>query len=276
MIDVLNYKNYRQFLLDFLAEKKSNNSNYSIRYFAKKADIDHSNLIRVLQGKRELSINSIPRCLEVMKLKGRKAEYFRLLVMYQRAKDQDKAEKYLERLLTVVGNGKMELEINQYEFYRTWYHNAIYHLIGVDGFDNDYKALAKKLTPKILEDQARKSVNLLEKIGVLERNTENKLIQSCHAITTGDEWKSTIIHSFQKSTLEMAINSLVQHPRFLRDFSTMTMGIAEKDMIKVKKILKEARSAIIDVVKESEPVDSVYHLNIQLFPMAFSKKGNLK
>jgi uncharacterized protein (TIGR02147 family) len=273
--DVMKYKDFRQYLLDFLSLQKELFSWYSVRYFAEKIGMDHANVVRVLQGKRGLPEKSLQACTEVLKLKGRRAEYFRLLVLYQKARNPDKAAQLLERLLSLSGSSQMKLEAGQFEFYRCWYHTAIYHLLGEFDVADDYAMLARMLTPPIQTAQAEKSVALLLEIGLLERDYSNRIVQSTNALTTGEEWKSTTVHNFQKTTLEMALNSLTRHPREQRDFSTLTMGISSKDIPRIKDVLKNARKAIIEIAQESEPVDSVYHLNFQLFPMAFTEKKKL-
>lgn len=276
MNDLFNYKDYRQFLLDFLAFKRGENSWYSIRYFSEKIGMDHGNLVRVLQGKRGLPNKVIPPCCKQLNLTGRKAEYFRLLVFYQKCKNPEKASEYLEKLLSLVGQKNLTLEANQFKFYSQWYHNAIYHLLGSEKWDGDYELLAKKLTPPISETQAKSSIKLLQDLNLIEVDNEGNWIQAAMNLTTGDVWSSTYVHNFQKTTLEMAINSLERHHRNLRDFSTLTIGVNHKDLEKIQEVLKDTRRRIIDIVKDSEPVDCVYQLNFQLFPMAFNKKFTLK
>jgi uncharacterized protein (TIGR02147 family) len=272
MPDVMIYKEYRQFMLDYLTECKETHSWYSLRYFAGKINMDHGNLVRVLQGQRGLPERNLEQCVAVMQLTGRKAEYFRLLVRYQKARNPEKASSYLERLLTLAGKGSMKLEAKQFEFYRHWHHTAIYHVLGAFSCTDDYAGLGKKLTPPVSAGIAEKSVQLLLDLGLVERGTDGVLNQSSIALTTGEAWESSLIHNFQKQSIEMALNSLQKHPRTSRDFSTLSMGVQEKDIAKIKDILRQARAAIIDVVKESDPVDCVYHLNVQLFPMAFTEK----
>lgn len=275
IIDILKYKDYRKFLMDFLEAKRLEKSWFSIRYFANKVEMDHGNLNRILHNQRELPIKNIPIFQKVLKLDGRRAEYFRLLVLYKRAKTPDEADSYLNKLLSFSGNIKQrKLEENQYKFYSTWYHNAIYLLIGIDGFDEDYEKLARQLTPKIRASQTKSSVKLLLNLGLLERNTSGKLIQSSKVLTTGDEWRSSIIHNYQKNTLEMALNSLELHPKEVRDLSTMSVSIDSKDLEQIREVLKKARAEISRIAQNSDPVDSVYHVNMQIFPMAFVNDEN--
>jgi len=276
MPEVLQYRDYRQFLMDFLSERKQKQNWYSVRYFAEKVGMDHGNLVRVLQGKRNLPEKNIAAALETMQLRGRRAEFFRLLVLYQRCKDPDKAADLLERLLSLSGQTKMQLEARQFEFYRTWYHNAVYHLVGcLDGHISPER-ISKMLTPPVNVTQVQKSLKLLQEIGLIERGMDGELVQTTNSLTTGKEWQSTIIHSYQSSMVEMARNSLQKHPRSYRDFSTLTMGLAEEDLGQIKEILKKARQEISKVVQESEPADSVYHLNLQMFPLAFVNKKQVR
>lgn len=268
MKDLFEYLSYHLFLEDFLNTKKAEKEWFSLRYFADKIGVDQGNLVRVFQGKRHLSPAAVERLVAYLDLDGRRADYLSVLVQFNKAKTDAKARALFDRLMTIAAPDAKILNPQQYEFYRKWYHTAIYNLMDYYDFRGDFAVLAKQIDPNITPLQAQESIQLLVSLKLLQQRSDGRYIQTHNMITSGEEWKSFAVHTFQESTLKLALHSLENHPRNLRDFSTMTMSIAGKDLEKIRELTKEYRKSILKIVQESNPADSVYHLNMQLFPMS--------
>jgi uncharacterized protein (TIGR02147 family) len=268
MKDLFEYLNYHSFLEDFVATKKSEKEWFSIRYFAEKIGVDQANLVRVFQGKRHLSVAAVERMVAYLELDGRRADYLRCLVTFNKCKTDAKARACFDKLMALVAPEAKVLEPRQYEFYRKWYHTAVYNLMDCYDFRGDFDALANQLNPVITTTQARESMELLLQLGVLQKRADGRFVQTHSIISSGDAWRSFAVHTFQEATLKLALHSLENHPRQVRDFSTMSMSIAEKDLEVIRELTREYRKSVLKVVQDSNPADSVYHLNIQLFPMS--------
>ena len=124
-------------------------------------------MVRILQGKRHLSIQKVPGFVSLLKLGKRRAEYFELLVLYGRAKSDREAKQYFERLLAFTSLGGKQVGRSQYEFYQEWYYTAVREVLYVHPFKWDYDALAAMMVPAITPKEARKAVSLLEKLGMI-------------------------------------------------------------------------------------------------------------
>jgi len=274
MKDLLEYLSYHTYLEDFVAAKKTEKEWFSLRYFAEKIGVDQGNLVRVFQGKRHLSPAAVERLVAYMDLDGRRADYLRKLVLFNKAKTDAKARQLFDQLMQLAAPDAQILEPHQYEFYRKWYHTALYNLMDCYEFRGDFEALAVKLDPAITVIQARESMELLQKLKLVQPRGDGRYVQTHNLITSGEAWRSFAVHTFQENTLKLALHSLEHHHRQVRDFSTLTMSIASKDLEKVRELTKEYRKAILKLVQESNPADSVYQLNIQLFPMTRVKGGS--
>lgn len=271
MKDIFEYMSYHSYLEDFLAAKRLEKEWFSLRYFADRIEVDQGNLVRVFQGKRHLSPAAVERLVAYLNLDGRRAEYLRTLVLFNKAKTDAKARAYFDRMMSLAAPEARILEPQQYEFYRKWYHTALYNLMDCYEFRGDYEALAQKLDPPIPVTQVRESIELLLRLKLLEKRSDGRFVQTHNLITTGEDWRSYAVHSFQENTLKLALHSLENHPRQARDFSTMTMSLAQGDLDKVRELVRDFRTNLLKIVQESNPADSVYHLNLQLFPMSKTK-----
>ena len=275
MINIYEYLDYQQFLKDYVNFKKKEKPWFSYRYLASKLRIDHSNLIKILLGKRHLSRNIARTLAAFIRFNARETEYILTLVEFNKAKNQVKCKHLLEKLFSIRDIIPKKLEPHQYEYYQHWYYTAIYTILDYYEFRDDYIALARELNPPISAKQAREGIGLLEKLKLIEKDTNGRYVQTEKKITTGKSWHSAAIQRFQEETLKLALNSLDHHPKNVRDFSTLTMTISESDLEDIREITNHFRSSVIKVVHESEQADRVYQLNVQLFPMTKLKRDLL-
>jgi len=252
MKDLFEYHSYHAFLEDFVQAKKTEKEWFSLRYFADKIGVDQGNLVRVFQGKRHLSPAAVDRLVSYLDLDGRRADYLRVLVQFNKSKTDAKARQQFDKMMQIAAPDARILEPQQYEFYRKWQHTAIYNLMDCFDYRGDDEALARQLDPVITAAQAKESIELLIRLNLVKKRADGRFVQT---------------HNMMK----LALHSLENHPRNVRDFSTMSMSIAGKDLEKIRELTREYRKSVLKVVRESNPADTVYHLNIQLFPMSKTK-----
>jgi uncharacterized protein (TIGR02147 family) len=272
MKSVFGYLEYRDFLRDFYEEKKSERSFFSYRLFGAKVGIDASYLAKVLIKHRHISNDSIGKFADFCGLKDREAEYFETLVHFVKAKSHKESKLLFEKLLSLKGVSARTLVEHQYAFYQKWYHSAIRSVLEFYDFRGNYKALAEQLSPKIPVKEAKESIRLLEKLQLVKKDENGRYRMTDSAITTGPQWHSLAIQSFQEETIRLSAESLARHPKKHRDVSTVTMNINEQNFQEIKERIKEFRSAIIKYANEQSSPDRVIQLNIQLFPLSNVKE----
>lgn len=271
MLSLYEYFDYQAFLRDYIDTRKKNQTWFSFRYFASKIGMDHSNLVKAILGKRHISRHNACSIADFLKFTAKEKEYFTTLVEFNKAKSQTKSKVLLEKLLTIKNVDLKKIEPHQYDYYRQWYHTAMYSLLDYFEFYGDYKALAAQLNPPITIKMAMESIALLEKLQLIHRDAHGRYTQTQKMITSGQRWHSLAIQNFQEETIKLAQHSLAHHPRNVRDFSTLTMALSKSDMEAIAEITEQYRKSIIKVIHESGPGDTVYQLNVQLFPMTRSK-----
>jgi uncharacterized protein (TIGR02147 family) len=265
------YFDYQAFLRDYIDARKKDQLWFSFRYFASKIRMDHSNLIKVCLGKRHISRRNALAIADFFKFTAKEREYFTTLVEFNKAKSETKSKHLLEKLLAIKNVDLKKIEPHQYDYYREWYHTAIYSLLDYYEFRGDYSALAAVLNPPITPQKAKASIALLEKLQLIRRDADGRYTQAQKMVTSGQNWHSLAIQKFQEETIKLALNSIEYNPRNVRDFSTLTMALSKSDMEVIRELTEQYRKSIIKVIHESGPGDTVYQLNIQVFPMTQSK-----
>ena len=268
MGSIYDYLDYRSYLSDFYKDRKGCCPFFSFRYWAEKIGTDASNIAKIIQKKRHASKEIITRFMDFAGFDNREKQYFLALVRFNKAKTDQQSRVLFDELIAIKSVKAEALREWQYAFYQKWYHTAIFGLLYYYEFSGgSFRDLALQLSPPISAEQARESVALLEKLGLIRRDDLGVYRHTTDLISTGEEWRNIAIHNFQEETIRLALESLRTHPRSVRDVSSVSLTVSGEDLTKIKELAKNFRREILAIAKASETPDRVYHLNLQLFPM---------
>ncbi len=270
------YSNYREFLKDMVIELKNSQPSFSYRYFAKKAGFTSPNFLKlVIDGKRNLSEESIHKFAEVFKLGRKERRFFELLVHYNQTADANRRQQYYQEILNCSEyRDAHELEKEQYEYLSHWYYPAILELSHFSDFKENPEWIVDRLQNRVSIKEVVATFDCLLRIGLLARDSNRKLKPAHKALTTGEEARSLAAFSYHEQLIDLAKESLKQKAAE-REFAAMTMAISETEFQKLKEMIRDFRKSIVNALmqdgKKSEP-EKVYQLNVQLFSL--TKKGN--
>jgi uncharacterized protein (TIGR02147 family) len=127
--------------------------------------------------------------------------------------------------------------------------------------------LSKKLHPQITVKQARESIALLKKLGLIRKNERGFYKPIDRSITTGPYVKDALVKQYQAKCLDLAKQAIVSDPPGPKNFSTMTLRISREAYKTLEKRLQSFRAEARSIAhKDENPAEVVYQMNIQLFP----------
>ena len=268
MGSIYDYLDYRKYLSDFYKDRKGCCPFFSFRYWAEKIGADASNIAKIIQKKRHASTDIINKFMDFAGFDNREKQYFLALVKFNKAKTDQQSRLLFNELISIKTIKAETIREWQYAFYQKWYHTAIFALLYYYEFSGgSFRDLALQLSPPVSAEQARESVALLEKLGLIRRDDHGVYRHTTDLISTGEEWRNIAIHNFQEETIRLALESLRNHPRSVRDVSSVSLTVSGEDLTKIHELAKSFRKEILAIAKASERPDRVYHLNLQLFPM---------
>ena len=272
MEPIFEYTDYREWLRDAFDDFKKRKSVISWRYMAMKLGADPGNLLRVSQGKIHLTLSLVEPMAEFFELNEKESAYWTELVYFGRAKTDAEALNHYEKMQMLKGIPLKRLAKKELEFYRHWYCNAIRSIIGICKFKDDYEGLAESCTPAITVDEAKNAVKLLYDLNMISKDRDGFWKVNDTFVSTGGNWRSEAVRAFQKETIRLAGESLERHAPPLRDISTVTMTFNMNDLALIREKIKEFRSELLRMSQEGSGDDTVFQLNVQLFPIGFAKK----
>lgn len=272
-INVYQFTNYREYLKAYFEERKKHDPKFSHRYLSRRLGLSSPNFIMmVMQGKRNLTRSLAFKISQEFNHDENEAEYFESIVGFAQAKTNKEKDRYFQKIISMRRNCNVEkIEEHQYEYYSHWYNLAIRELVTYREFKDDFKWLAKKLFPPITLSQAKRSVELLLKLGLIKKKGTS-YVRSSPLISTGPEVTSLAIVNFHRTMAEMAAASLDTVPRDERDITACTVNISEKGVAEIKKTIAECRKKVLSIAEADIPADRVYQINFQVFPISAKNK----
>ncbi len=268
----LSFLDYREYLSAFFEQRKAASPWYSYKLFGDGVGLDQSQVFRILQKNLHVSKRALPRFIEYLKLDEKEAEYFEKLVELGRARRESDTRRLFAEVLALKGSKSRELRDDQYELYAKWYHSVIRTLLGFVRIKDDYAALGAMVSPPISAEEARDSVELLNRLGLVERDASGFWKLSGLKLTTGSAYQSKLVRAYQAESMKLAMQSLDIHEKSERDINVMNMALDASAFRDCLAILNTAREEIRARVEKVDSPDRVVRLATAFFPVACSKE----
>ncbi len=273
--NITEYLNYRQFLQDFYLSKKKASPSYSYRVFVNKGDLGSpSHLKMVIDGSRNLTLNTIPKYINALGFKKKvESQFFELLVLYNQETNPDQKINYFNEIMALKRKkGLSLLEKHQFDLLAQWFHVAIYVLVGLDSFKNDPEWLAEKLRKRVNSKQTQDALDSLEALKLIERDEVKGYKQTSGALSTADDLRHLSVYRYHKDMIELSINSLENDASEVREFNGVTLSISKDKLPLLKEKIRAFRKEINELTSNIPDADEVYQLNVQLFPLTEVKQ----
>lgn len=267
--NIYEYIDYRAFLGDYYVAAKSNNSAFSYRYFARKAGYSSPNFLKlVIDGKRNLSPDSIDRFSIALRLNRSEKRFFADLVAFDQAETPRDRNRAFERVAASRRfRSARRLDNGFFEYLSNWYYPVIREMTARADFEEDPAWIAAELYPPIKPAEAARALELLLELGLVVRDEDGVLTRGEPSLTTGHEVRSLAIGNYHRQMLERAADSIEIVKRERRDISATTVCISMELVPELKQRIHGFREVINDLCDRDPSPDTVYQLNIQLFPL---------
>jgi uncharacterized protein (TIGR02147 family) len=272
--NICEYTDYRKFLKDYYEAVKAKNPGFSYQVFSQKAGIRSKGfLYNIFTGARNLSKANILGLAEAMKLGKYEADYFESLVAFNQAAGLKERNHFYAKLSAIKATGKNAwrpqiVRKEQFEFYSKLYHSVIRSIIDLRGFKEDYKTLAKLVSPRITPGQAKKCVALLQRLGFIKRQADGTFKVADKAIATPPEVANLAVTNFHQEAGTLALKALHNLSGDQRNITGMTLGISKEIYKEICVDIQQFRTKILQKAEADQNADKVYQLNFQFFPVS--------
>jgi len=263
----LDYRDYLKALYVFL---KAELRGYSYLRFAEDLGFSRTNVLHlIIQGRRPLTSKAAAKITAALGLLGMQKSYFATLVQYQNERDPRRREELFGALLEMKSKTLVSTAAKaQLEFFSEWFHPAIFEMTNMDEFRSDPKWIADHLQLRIRPEQVRKSLQLLEALGLIRFDAKaGRHYPTASGVTTGDEIASVAVLRYHQKLIDMGKESLTMVDEAERDISAITICVSREQAAKIKAEIQTFRKRLMAMAEDSEDMEAVYQMNVQLFPL---------
>lgn len=268
MINVFEYTDFRKFLSDFYLQKKSRQPTFSYRIIANKVGFKSTgHFTKIIQGKANISLALGLKFADFLSLTKRQAEYFQLLVLYNQAKSHEEKKKYFEKMMMFKESKVRTVDSDHYQFYDKWYYTVIREIIGIYPFRGNYKKLGALVEPSISADEAKRAIELLERLNLIRRIENGDYVQTEPLLKNDHTAPSVAVNNFILSMLDKAREALDRYARDERMLSSTTITISEHTYRKIREEVREFRTRIMTLAAQDSKSCRSYNFNFQVFPV---------
>jgi uncharacterized protein (TIGR02147 family) len=265
---IYDYFDVIKYLRDYYDARHKIDHWFSYRYIQNKTGIDPGYLFKIFQGKKPVPQNKISAIVKLIGLTQLEQEYFTLLVLYGKAQSNDDIRRYFEKILQFQEIPLRILDAHEYEYYTKWYYTALRQIISIYPFNGDFTALSKMTVPVITITEAKKGIALLCKLGLVEKGDDGVYRAADKFLSTGKEWQSIAVRCFQQETINLALSALDTVPKDQRDISTVTITLSKNKFADACELIRRFRQEMLKLITTDDNPDAVYHVNIQMIPIA--------
>ena len=269
-VSVFDYLDYRAFLRDAYTDLKARQRGFSYRWFSRRAGMSSPNFLKlVIDGQRNLTGRSAEQFAQALGLSGREVAFFHELVGFGQAGTAAEKNRFFERIGAFRRHRAVRsLERQAFEYLSCWYYPAVRELVSCAGFREDPEWIAQRLIPAITPAEARRALDLLLELGLIERGEDGCLRQGEPLLSTGPEVRSLAVSNFHRQMMERASAAIDTVPREHREISGVTVSLSPRTFQMVKDKIIALRAELLALSAQEDESTRVVQLNFQAFPLA--------
>lgn len=266
---IFEYENYRCFLKDYFAFSKQQLPQFSYRYFSQKAGFSSPNFLKlVMDGKRNLSPQSIEQFCKAFKFSSIESEFFSYLVHFNQALTEVQKILWAKKILHCRGLQKIHpLRQAEYSYYAHWYYIPLREMILLKNFKEEAQWIAQQFQPALSKEQVEQALKNLLQLGMIQRNEEGRLVQVQRSVSTGDEVSHSLVKQYHREMIQKGADSIDTVAKLRREVSAVCIPISQSIREEIKTKIQQFRKEIMAIAENSEEAEEVYQLNIQWFPL---------
>jgi len=268
--EIYSFTDYRAYLRAVYLHKKEHQPGFSYRWFSRRAKMTSPNFLKlVIEGKRNLGSASVEQFIGALELGTNEAAFFRDLVSFNQAPTPEERNSHFARIRKHRKYRSVKkLEHNTFEYLSHWYYPAIRELVGCQGFIEDPEWIGRCLEPNLSAPQVSHAIDVLLKLGVLERDAAGCLVQGEPLLSTGPEVRSLAVGNFHRQMMHQAALSIGAVGPTEREISGTTVALSPSGFEMFKRKIQELRRELLELSASETAPTKVVQFNFQAFPLA--------
>jgi uncharacterized protein (TIGR02147 family) len=264
---IFDYLDFRAFLRDWFAARKAEDPRFSRRELSRRAGSSSPGfLTEVMDGDRQLTGPSVAAIARALELSRSETEFFRALVELDQAEDTAARNLAWERI--TAARGPRRIEGAGFEYLSNWWYPVVRELAHRRDFVPEPAWIARRTRPPITEAQARKALQCLLRLGLLEER-EGKIVPADAVVTTPHEVEGLAVHNYHLGMLERARESLDRFEPDERHLVAATISVPASLVPQLKREINALQERILALASQpGQRAEQVLQVELLLFPLS--------
>lgn len=261
---VYNYQDYREYLKDVFAYKKS--LKVSMRKIAISLSVSNAYLTMVLNQKRNLDLKYLEPLAIYLKLNKSESSYLKNLILISDSENtriRSDAYKGLSRFRSYKNDSPNDVITHKY--LNNWYYVAIRELSFMSGFKEDPRWIQGRMLPNLKIKEIGAALDFLKKNDLLANN--NKDFLDC----SQGLYKLSLTH-FHQDMLRIIGESIEKVERKDRMILGHTKAFGTKNFQKAQEIMKNALDQI-EELEEEKGTTNLYQFYFLGSPLTYKEES---
>jgi len=270
-ISIFKYVDFRNYFREYYTARNQVDRRFSHRYLSEKlGDKSPSFFLKVIQAQRKLSDEQLEKVCKLFELDREESRYLQSMYRFGITKDNAEREYHLGLMVAISSPSRKELGSEASDFYSEWYHSGVRAMLGVLDIGSDCSPIAKKMRPSITVQQVRQSLQLLERLGLIEKNEHGFWKPKENSIFFKSPIQDATMRSYRLKCLDLAKQSVsTPHTTNPPQFFTTTMTVSDDGLERIQKALAKFRAEVRSLVaRDNQPQTRVLQLQDILISLA--------
>lgn len=268
MQSITEYTSYRKYIKDFYDSEKRKGK-FTWRKFAALAGYSSPVFLKlVCDGTGNLGDSAVENVADAMGLVGFECDYFKLLVLLDRADSDEEKVHLIDELKRLASEHRAKvLDGDAFEYFKSW-KNPVLREIASALPKAKPSEMADACLQRITVGEVKDSLDFMTKNGLLRKDAEGFHATDKSVSSSAKGPAPVAIREMHRQMGTFALASLDEIPVEERDISGLTLGVTEEAFEQIKDELARFRKKILAIAMGCSEIDRVYRLNLQFFPMS--------
>jgi uncharacterized protein (TIGR02147 family) len=267
--EIIDYAEYRLYLKDRYKAMKERDAKFSHRYINAKTGAKSTGWISdILAGRQRLRIDQVRLVATAFKMNVREKEFLSILVEMEKASSPEQRVSAMEKWLALKGPKEEMVDKDRFAFFDHWYHMVLREVLSILPFSGDYAVLGAALSPPISASQAKKAVDLMQRLGLILPQIWNRRMADMPVLIKMPGGEATQWNRILKDMMKLAPVALDKHSKEERNFSALTLTLSPDGLKKAGEEIALLRKRLLLIVDKDRKQNRVYQCLFQLFPVS--------
>ncbi len=228
----------------------------------------------ILRGK-PVSAVFVERLIDLTEQNRTEAKYFRALVRFAQASDTREREEAFDDVVALNRVPWAKAAGDSWEYYKDWRNQLVRALLLVEPCTGDWEALARKSLLPLSVAEIKKTILVLERLGMVGKGEDGIWRPAQPSISTGSEMGEKILRQAQMVQLEHIRDDLLHDSegRPPRKVTTSLVSISGPGLDRILLRMDRLRSEIRALAhRDPNPADRVYLVALAAVPLTHVEK----